>query len=146
MENQTSAQASNSSEGICVGIRMRPLNEKELNSGQEMIFKCQTSYNAISQLKDGQPLEGQTFYYDKVFDENSRTSDVYTHIGRDIVAGVMGGINGTIFACTIFFKQIIDNREFNLYFHRIIRWANQLWKNSHDVGRTRSARRTGNGG
>ena len=97
MENQPSAPPN--SEGICVGIRMRPLNEKELNSGQEMIFKCQTSYNAISQLKDGQPLEGQTFYYDKVFDENSKTSDVYTHIGRDIVAGVMSGINGTIFAC-----------------------------------------------
>ena len=89
----------NSSEGICVGIRCRPLNERELNNGQDKIFKCFKERNAISQVKENQPVEGQTYFYDKVFDESSTTVEVYTHIGKDIVNGVMNGINGTIFAC-----------------------------------------------
>jgi hypothetical protein len=57
-------------------------------------------HNAVSQLKpDGQPLEGQTYYYDKVFDEASSTQDVYNCVGTGIVDGVINGINGTIFAC-----------------------------------------------
>jgi hypothetical protein len=90
-----------STEGICVGIRMRPLNDREKASGQERIFRCQSSFNAVSQLKDDQPVEGQTFYYDKVFNEDSTTKDVYAHIARDIVKGVTHGINGTIFACNL---------------------------------------------
>lgn len=87
-----------SSEGICVGIRMRPLNDREISVGQDKIFKCQTDVNAISQVKDNQVVEGQTYYYDKVFGEKSSTNDVYKHIGQKIVTGVMNGINGTIFA------------------------------------------------
>ena len=86
-------------EGICVGIRMRPLNEREISNGQDKIFRCINDRNAISQVKDSQLVEGQTYHYDKVFDERSSTVEVYSHIGRDIVQGVMNGINGTIFAC-----------------------------------------------
>jgi hypothetical protein len=70
-------------EGICVGIRMRPLNERlaisfitcscfinliiykrEINSGQEKIFKCIPNSNAISHTHP--ETQGQIFYYDKV--------------------------------------------------------------------------------
>ena len=64
-------------EGICVAIRMRPLNERELSGGQHELFRCLPN-NSVGQLKDGQPLEGQVYYYDKVFDENTST-----HIGTD---------------------------------------------------------------
>jgi len=88
------------SEGIVVGIRMRPLNDKEVAAGQEKIFKVMGLYNAVSQLtRDGHPVDGQMYYYDKVFDERSSTGDVYSQIGKDIVKGVVAGINGTIFAC-----------------------------------------------
>lgn len=53
-----------SSEGICVAIRIRPLNEREKNSS-EKAFRCISS-NAISQFSENQPNEGQTYYYDKV--------------------------------------------------------------------------------
>jgi centromeric protein E len=86
------------SEGICVGIRMRPLNERELTGGQQMLFQCNPATNAVAQMRDGAPVEGQVFHFDKVFDEKSSTSDVYSHIGKNIVQGVMNGINGTIFA------------------------------------------------
>lgn len=91
------------SEGICVGIRMRPLNERELASGQQMLFQCMASANAVAQMRDGAPVEGQVYYFDKVFDEKSSTVDVYSHIGKNIVQGVMNGINGTIFACMYLF-------------------------------------------
>lgn len=85
-------------EGICVAIRMRPLNERELSGGQEAAFKCLKDYNAVAQLKDQQVMDGQTYYYDKVFDEKSTTAQVYAHIARDTVKNVVNGINGTIFA------------------------------------------------
>jgi hypothetical protein len=91
-----------SKEGICVGIRMRPLNERELSSGQQSIFKCLPNSNAISQFtKDSTPVEGQCYNYDKVFDEKSSTEAVYEYTGKDIVAGVANGINGTVFACKL---------------------------------------------
>ena len=93
-------QSNSNSEGICVAIRMRPMNERELKDGQEKIFSCQLNQNSISQLKDNnQPLEGQTYYYDKVFDGNSTTPEVYDHTAKEIVKNVVRGINGTIFAC-----------------------------------------------
>jgi centromeric protein E len=86
-------------EGICVGIRMRPLNDREKSGGQEKIFQCQAERNTVTQVYHGQPVENQTYQYDKVFDEAASTHQVYSHIAKDIVKGVMNGINGTIFAC-----------------------------------------------
>jgi len=85
-------------EGICVAIRMRPLNERELTGGQQAVFQCLPGQNAVAQLKEGQPLEGQTYYYDKVFNGQATTAEVYTHIARNAVKNVVNGINGTIFA------------------------------------------------
>ena len=87
------------SEGICVAIRMRPLNDRELSGGQEAVFKCITDHNAIAQLKDHQVIDGQTYYYDKVFDDKATTANVYTYVAKEIVSNVASGINGTIFAC-----------------------------------------------
>eukprot|EP01041_Mallomonas_annulata_P002987 gene2987-5859_t len=88
-----------SMEGICVAIRLRPLNSREINSGQASVFQCLPEYNSITQQnKDGQPIEGQFYQYDKVFNEESSTDEVYSYIAKDIVTGVAHGINGTIFA------------------------------------------------
>lgn len=101
-------------EGICVAIRMRPMNEREINSGQSKLFCCDSENNSIAQLKsDGQPLEGQLYYYDKVFDGNASTDEVYTHIAKDIVSGVVRGINGTIFACKT--PKVINNTSFSKF-------------------------------
>lgn len=89
-----------SKEGICVAIRMRPLNEREITSGQQSIFRCPPNTNSIYQCKDGStPIEGQTYNYDKVFDETCSTESVYEYSGKKIVTGVASGINGTVFAC-----------------------------------------------
>lgn len=84
-------------QGICVAIRMRPLNEREQSGGQEKIFSCSTQTNAIVHTKDAMAVE--TSYYDKVFDETAANKEVYAQIAQGIVEGVVKGINGTIFAC-----------------------------------------------
>ena len=83
-------------EGICVAIRPRPLKKGE---GQEKVFICDSEANSIVQTKDNQPVEGWSF--DKVFDDTSSTEGVYTHVAKNIVEGVVRGINGTIFACKL---------------------------------------------
>lgn len=85
-------------EGICVAIRSRPLNERELAGGQSSGLLCDSAQNSIAQTKEGQTIDGQTYTFDKVFDETHKNHDVYESIGRDIVKGVVNGINGTIFA------------------------------------------------
>jgi hypothetical protein len=102
-------KASKESEGIFVAIRMRPLNEREISSGQEKIFSCFGNNNSVCQLKENQPLDGQAYYYDKVFGEACATQEVYNHTAKNIVQNVVNGINGTIFACT---WQYLANRCF----------------------------------
>jgi hypothetical protein len=41
MEKQTG------SEGIFVAIRMRPLNEREVHSGQQSVYRCSTKVSSI---------------------------------------------------------------------------------------------------
>lgn len=81
-----------------MAIRMRPMNDRERSSGQASIFRASSQQNVVMQLKDGSPVEGQVYKYDKVFDETASTADVYGYIGLDIVKNVANGINGTIFA------------------------------------------------
>ena len=71
-----------SSEGISVAIRMRPLNERERSAMQLPIYRCNAQLNTISQLKDNNIVEAQTYKYDKVFDESISTPDVYDFVGR----------------------------------------------------------------
>ncbi len=118
LQQSNNTSSSSKGEGICVGIRMRPLNEREIQSGQEKIFKCVPNCNAITHVNTADTGPGQTYYYDKVslyclisfrtitcdlqlqvFDEGSSNADIYSHIAGDIVRGTMNGINGTIFAC-----------------------------------------------
>jgi centromeric protein E len=86
-------------EGICVAIRMRGLNEREIKSGSAPIFKCLTNERvALLSEKDGHPIERDTYQYDKVFDAEANTNNIYDHVGRNLVEGVVTGINATIFA------------------------------------------------
>jgi len=91
-------------EGICVAIRVRPLSGRERIQGQRAIWRCLPNYNSITQTNaEGNPLPerntGSTFFtFDKVFDEESTTTQVYEAIGKPIVSSVVQGFNGTIFA------------------------------------------------
>jgi centromeric protein E len=40
----------------------------------------------------------ESYSYDQVFNPEATTAQVYSNVASDIVKGVVGGINGTIFA------------------------------------------------
>lgn len=85
-------------QGIKVAIRVRPLNDREISNGQDKIFKCDAN-NTIYQITNEGQQPSQVFCYDYVFDDTTKTMDVYSNVGKEIVGSVMKGINGTIFAC-----------------------------------------------
>ena len=82
-----------------MAIRMRGLNEREVRAGSTEAFKCLSNDRiALLSDKDGHPVERDTYHYDKVFDSTSSTVNVYDYMGKDLVRGVVTGINATIFA------------------------------------------------
>jgi centromeric protein E len=87
---------------ILVAIRMRPLNSKE--SSERRIWKVLPQFKSVTQMTpNGKPLPerimGRTFFtFDKTFGEDIDTRHVYEEIASGIVASVVRGLNGTIFA------------------------------------------------
>ncbi|CAN0483509.1 unnamed protein product, partial [Ectocarpus sp. 12 AP-2014] len=85
-----------------VAIRLRPLNDREREGGQNKIWRCVPTHNSVTQTSpEGNPLpdgKGTFFTYDRIFDEDSSTQAVYDGAAREIVHSVSRGMNGTIFA------------------------------------------------
>lgn len=57
--------------------------------------------HAFQTATDGNPLpdaKGTFFTYDRIFDEDSSTQQVYEGVAQEIVHSVVRGLNGTIFA------------------------------------------------
>jgi centromeric protein E len=85
-----------------VAIRMRPLSNNE--GIKERIWKVLPKYSSVTQTtRDGKPLceriTGRTFFtFDKTFGEDADNRQVYKSVAKDIVASVVQGLNGTIFA------------------------------------------------
>lgn len=92
-------------EEIKVAVRIRPLNQKELESKDSLsAWKAFPKHNSIVQLnpRTGKPVEdskGKTmFSFDKVFTAEASTEDVYEFIAQDLITGVVEGRNASIFA------------------------------------------------
>ena len=98
-------------EEIKVIIRMRPLSDREKNpafiklSTGLRCWKILPEQNAIIQTQnDGitpvpEKISGRTiFAYDKIFNETSKTTDIYKFAAREIVSDAVQGRNGSIFA------------------------------------------------
>jgi len=84
-----------STEGICVCVRARPLNERELRSAAPGKGWLIDPYNNTIQ----QDVQGkQAMNFDRVFDETADNVQVYTNAAKRVVESGLDGINGTIFA------------------------------------------------
>ena len=78
-----------------VGVRVRPLSNDDVGTA----IKIYQEQNAIAQVnEEGQLMEQQLFAFDRVFDTQCNTQEVYEECGRHIVEGFLKGINGTVFA------------------------------------------------
>ncbi|XP_076461046.1 kinesin heavy chain-like [Babylonia areolata] len=75
---------------IKVVCRVRPLNSSEEKAGSKFMLKFPT--------EDSASVGGKVFVFDKVLKPNVTQEYVYTVAAKPIVADVLSGYNGTIFA------------------------------------------------
>ncbi|XP_028616283.1 centromere-associated protein E [Grammomys surdaster] len=78
---------------VAVCVRVRPLNRREEELGEDAHVYWKTDSNAIYQI-DG----GKSFQFDRVFHSNETTKNVYEEIAVPIISSAIQGYNGTIFA------------------------------------------------
>ncbi|CAE1307878.1 CENPE [Acanthosepion pharaonis] len=83
------------SDNIQVAIRLRPLNEREIKSGKSLAWKTpdqKTIFYIDNKATD------QKYVFDRVYDCEESTYDIYEETVKDIVLAGIDGFNGTIFA------------------------------------------------
>eukprot|EP01028_Stygiella_incarcerata_P002469 TRINITY_DN1462_c0_g1_i1.p1 TRINITY_DN1462_c0_g1~~TRINITY_DN1462_c0_g1_i1.p1 ORF type:complete len:1090 (-),score=371.85 TRINITY_DN1462_c0_g1_i1:233-3502(-) len=81
---------------IKVCVRFRPFNKRE-----EKLGKCDKMYKITEDVRldvVGTSYMNHTFFYDRVFDMDSRQDEVYEYSSRGCIVDVLSGYNGTIFA------------------------------------------------
>ncbi|XP_057649265.1 centromere-associated protein E [Chionomys nivalis] len=78
---------------VAVCVRVRPLNSREEELGEDAHVYWKTESNTIYQ-SDG----GKSFNFDRVFHSNESTKNVYEEIAVPIINSAIQGYNGTIFA------------------------------------------------
>ncbi|XP_066303969.1 centromere-associated protein E-like isoform X2 [Branchiostoma lanceolatum] len=91
-----SRSSADSNDAFKVAIRVRPLIARERKSGAQMYWSCDTKQ--IFQLGSDGKQTGPGHFFDRVFDHEETTQDVYDEIAQPIIESVMEGYNGTIFA------------------------------------------------
>uniref|UniRef100_A0A7S3PVM7 Kinesin motor domain-containing protein n=1 Tax=Chaetoceros debilis TaxID=122233 RepID=A0A7S3PVM7_9STRA len=101
-------------EEINVVLRMRPLNDRELDPtlqkssvGGQRAWKIVPKHNSVVQVTpDGKAIPnsntskgGRTiFTFDRVFGEETKTREVYEFAAGHLIKGVVDGLNASIFA------------------------------------------------
>nr|AMS24218.1 kinesin 7-Ia protein [Marsilea vestita] len=80
-------------ESVTVTVRFRPLNNREIQRGDDIVWFPDGDNIVRSQLH---PTAAYAF--DRVFGPSTITSNVYDAAARHVVHGAMDGINGTVFA------------------------------------------------
>ncbi|XP_070359912.1 centromere-associated protein E-like [Equus asinus] len=78
---------------VAVCVRLRPLNIREEALGEDTQVYWKTDNNAIYQV-DG----SKSFNFDRVFDSDESTKNVYEEIAVPIIDSAIQGYNGTVFA------------------------------------------------
>ena len=89
--------AEKSDECVKVAIRCRPMNSKETEAGHVQVVKINSKGGEIYVSRaDGQ--EAKQFTFDNSFDVNESQENIYNETASPIIANVLEGYNGTIFA------------------------------------------------
>jgi kinesin family protein 3/17 len=89
-----------SSESIKVVVRCRPLNSREKEDGRLKIVEMdrKTGQVILNNPKGDNSEPPKQFTFDSVMDESITQKEVYELSARPIVANVIEGYNGTVFA------------------------------------------------
>eukprot|EP00930_Biecheleria_cincta_P016646 TRINITY_DN13453_c0_g2_i4.p1 TRINITY_DN13453_c0_g2~~TRINITY_DN13453_c0_g2_i4.p1 ORF type:complete len:1080 (-),score=151.44 TRINITY_DN13453_c0_g2_i4:165-3404(-) len=96
---------------VLVAVRARPLNGKELELGDREVWRFHGS--RIEELDDDgtSPTRGgKSYEYDKVFDPEATTKEIFEHQCMSVTQSALEGYNGTIFA----YGQTSSGKTFTL--------------------------------
>lgn len=80
---------------IKVGVRIRPLNSKELEASSPSVVGSEASKFVITKP----PAKKTSFEYDWSFNQASSNRDVYEKSCRPLIENIFDGFNATFFAC-----------------------------------------------
>ncbi|KAJ2510197.1 hypothetical protein H4217_007988, partial [Coemansia sp. RSA 1939] len=85
---------------INVAIRIRPPNQREQRLSAQVLLPWTVQRDTITQRlnSDGRVSNGNSFTFDRVFDQKENTQRVYDDVVKQIIVSSMNGFNGTIFA------------------------------------------------
>ena len=102
---------------ICVCVRKRPLNTKELAKKEHDAVTCFHPTATVHSAKlrvDGisKYCDHNTFRFDHAFDEEACTEDVYRYTAQPLVRYVCGGKKGFIPRATVFAYGQTGSGEF----------------------------------
>jgi hypothetical protein len=81
-----------------VVVRVRPLSSAELERGCRSILAVDEENSQVNLTKPDDPDNLKSFAYDAVFAEASEQALVYSKAAFALVAHVLEGYNGTVFA------------------------------------------------
>ncbi|OIW17395.1 hypothetical protein TanjilG_22507 [Lupinus angustifolius] len=85
--------AQRAKENVTVTVRFRPLNQREIQQGEEIAW-----YADGETVVRNENNPSVAYAYDRVFGPTTTTRHVYDVAAQHVVSGAMEGINGTIFA------------------------------------------------
>lgn len=88
-------------ESVRVGVRIRPLNNRELSGSNSGVAWGSTGSNTVTRVDldaSKTRVASHDFHYDAVFDKRSSNDNVFSTLGVPVVEAALGGFNGTIFA------------------------------------------------
>ena len=89
---------------ICICVRKRPINSKEVNKRDHDCVTClnpEVHVHACKFKVDGitKYLDNQSFQFDHTFGEDDTTDDIYMYTAQPLVDFVLRGGRATVFAC-----------------------------------------------
>ena len=79
-----------------VGLKIRPLNEKETNEGAQNILKVKQNRKTVHCTV---PSKQNNFNFDWAFDSDESQAQVYNDLSGPLLDSLFDGINATILAC-----------------------------------------------
>ena len=85
-------------EAVKVAIRCRPLNDKEVSQGHTKVVNINKARGEILVQRPFQSEEPKQFTFDMTYGDESEQGEIYQESSAPIVANVLEGYNGTIFA------------------------------------------------
>jgi hypothetical protein len=80
---------------VKVGIRIRPLGEKEVNEGAQSIVTTKNGKSVHCLV----PSRQNTYNFDWVFASTDSQKKVYKELCKSILDNIFTGINSTVLAC-----------------------------------------------